>query len=45
MLDSRLDATESMTHVVIRDFHGVKLDMTKYAAISLLSTRVLLLLV
>ena len=45
MLDSRLAATESMTHDVIRDLHGVKLDMTNYVAISLLSTQVLLLLV
>ncbi|KAM3323981.1 kinesin-like protein KIN-12C isoform X2 [Capsicum chacoense] len=31
MLNSRLAATESMTHDVIRDLLGVKLDMTSYA--------------
>ena len=45
MLDSRLAATESMTHDVIRDLHGVKLDMTNYAVSSVLSSWVLLLLV
>ncbi|KAI3690860.1 hypothetical protein L2E82_49072 [Cichorium intybus] len=32
MLNTKLAATESMTHDVIRDLLGVKLDMTKYAA-------------
>ncbi|OIS98460.1 phragmoplast orienting kinesin-1 [Nicotiana attenuata] len=31
MLNSRLAATENMTHDVIRDLLGVKLDMTSYA--------------
>ncbi|KAI3505973.1 hypothetical protein L1887_28326 [Cichorium endivia] len=31
MLNTKLAATESMTHDVIRDLLGVKLDMTKYA--------------
>ncbi|KAJ8528907.1 hypothetical protein K7X08_030647 [Anisodus acutangulus] len=31
MLNSRLAATESMTHDVIRDLLGVKLDMTSYS--------------
>ena len=45
MLDSRLAATESMTHDVIRDLLGVKLDMTKYGVSSLLISQVSLLLV
>lgn len=31
MLNTRLAAAESMTHDVIRDLLGVKLDMTSYA--------------
>lgn len=31
MLNARLAAAESMTHDVIRDLLGVKLDMTNYA--------------
>jgi hypothetical protein len=31
MLQTRLAATESMTHDVIRDLLGVKLDITNYA--------------
>jgi hypothetical protein len=31
MLNTRLAAAESMTHDVIRDLLGVKLDMTNYA--------------
>lgn len=31
MLNTRLLATESMTHDVIRDLLGVKMDMTNYA--------------
>lgn len=31
MLNARLAATENMTHDVIRDLLGVKLDMTNYA--------------
>lgn len=31
MLQTRLAATESMTHDVIRDLLGVKLDITSYA--------------
>lgn len=31
MLNARLLATESMTHDVIRDLLGVKMDMTNYA--------------
>jgi len=31
MLQTRLAATESMTHDVIRDLLGVKLDITDYA--------------
>lgn len=31
MLNSRLAAAESMTHDVIRDLLGVKLDMTNFA--------------
>lgn len=33
MLNSRLAAAESMTHDVIRDLLGVKLDMTNYASV------------
>lgn len=31
ILNARLAAAESMTHDVIRDLLGVKLDLTKYA--------------
>lgn len=31
MLNTRLAAAESMTHDVIRDLLGVKLDITNYA--------------
>ena len=31
MLSTRLAAAESMTHDVIRDLLGIKLDMTNYA--------------
>lgn len=31
LLNSRLAAADSMTHDVIRDLLGVKLDMTNYA--------------
>jgi len=31
MLQTRLAATENMTHDVIRDLLGVKLDITDYA--------------
>lgn len=34
MLNARLAAAESMTHDVIRDLLGVKLDMTNYAVSS-----------
>lgn len=34
MLNIRLAAAESMTHDVIRDLLGVKLDMTNYAVSS-----------
>lgn len=34
MLQTRLAATESMTHDVIRDLLGVKLDITNYAVSS-----------
>lgn len=34
MLNTRLAAAESMTHDVIRDLLGVKLDMTNYAVSS-----------
>ncbi|KAI8554401.1 hypothetical protein RHMOL_Rhmol05G0095900 [Rhododendron molle] len=33
MLNTKLAATESMTHDVIRDLLGVKLDMTNYASL------------
>ena len=33
-LNARLAATESMTHDVIRDLLGLKLDMTKYTVSS-----------
>mgnify|MGYP001555585617 CR=1 FL=1 len=33
MLNTKLATTESMTHDVIRDLLGAKLDMTKYAVI------------
>lgn len=31
LLNTRLAATENMTHDIIRDLLGVKLDMTNYA--------------
>lgn len=37
MLNTRLAAAESMTHDVIRDLLGVKLDMSNYAVSSSLS--------
>lgn len=37
MLNTRLAAAESMTHDVIRDLLGVKLDMTNYAVNNLFS--------
>lgn len=37
MLNTRLAAAESMTHDVIRDLLGVKLDMTNYAVSFMLS--------
>lgn len=36
ILNARLAAAESMTHDVIRDLLGVKLDLTKYAVSFLL---------